>query len=55
MHLCERCAILVASKGFEITKIAEKKMKRQASFAGDLKKDAGDTFATLKVRKNQTL
>jgi hypothetical protein len=55
MYLCERCAILVASKGFEITKVLERKLKREVSMAGDVKKEAGEAFAALKLRKNQTL
>jgi hypothetical protein len=55
MFLCERCAIMVASKGFEISKVQERKVKKQNLLAAELKKEAGETFTNLKMKKNQAL
>ena len=55
MHLCERCAILVASKGFQIKKIREKSVSKVGISGNELKKQINSSFAGIKERRKKTL
>ena len=54
MYLCERCAIMVASRGFEISKMIEKKVKKQELVGGDFKTLINSTFNSIKNTKHMT-
>ena len=55
MYLCERCAILVASKGFEISKMSAGHQMKQEQSMGDFKSSMSSTFNAIKNNKNGTL
>lgn len=55
MYLCERCAILVASKGFEISKMQQKKSRAVDLACRDFKSSLNQTFDSIKSSKAQTL
>lgn len=55
MYLCERCAILVASKGFAIAKISSAPYHTPSLQHPPLQQQIASTFHTIKSTKAQTM